>query len=120
MELPACIPHHISALLCLTLCIKSKTNRLDNQSLLGEEYGFLSGCLPSLVVCVYVCVYVCVRVCVLTSSCSLPTDDSNYSATKSKTSDNILQTSQFPDSYSDHDHQQSNYYPYTPSPRGTV
>uniref|UniRef100_A0A8K9VFA8 Actin binding LIM protein family member 3 n=1 Tax=Oncorhynchus mykiss TaxID=8022 RepID=A0A8K9VFA8_ONCMY len=48
-------------------------------------------------------------------------DDSNYSATKSKTSDNILQTSQFPDSYSpDHDHQQSNHYPYTPSPRGTL
>nr|XP_046195969.1 actin-binding LIM protein 3-like isoform X2 [Oncorhynchus gorbuscha] len=46
--------------------------------------------------------------------------DSNYSATKSKTSDNILQTSQFVDSYSpDHDHQQSNYYPYTPSPRAT-
>uniref|UniRef100_A0A8C7MXQ0 Actin binding LIM protein family member 3 n=1 Tax=Oncorhynchus kisutch TaxID=8019 RepID=A0A8C7MXQ0_ONCKI len=48
-------------------------------------------------------------------------DVSNYSATKSKASDNILQTSQFPDSYSpDHDHQQSNYYPYTPSPRGTL
>uniref|UniRef100_A0A8C7JC73 Actin binding LIM protein family member 3 n=1 Tax=Oncorhynchus kisutch TaxID=8019 RepID=A0A8C7JC73_ONCKI len=47
-------------------------------------------------------------------------DVSNYSATKSKASDNILQTSQFPDSYSpDHDHQQSNYYPYTPSPRAT-
>uniref|UniRef100_A0A673WFS6 Actin binding LIM protein family member 3 n=1 Tax=Salmo trutta TaxID=8032 RepID=A0A673WFS6_SALTR len=41
-------------------------------------------------------------------------------ATKSKTSDNILQTSQFPDSYSpDHYHQQSNHYPYTPSPRAT-
>uniref|UniRef100_A0A8C8CN63 Actin binding LIM protein family member 3 n=1 Tax=Oncorhynchus tshawytscha TaxID=74940 RepID=A0A8C8CN63_ONCTS len=48
-------------------------------------------------------------------------DDSNYSATKSRASDNILQTSQFPDSYSpDHDHQQSNYYPYTHSPRGTL
>ncbi|XP_029555524.1 actin-binding LIM protein 3-like isoform X3 [Salmo trutta] len=47
-------------------------------------------------------------------------DGSNYSATKSKTSDNILQTSQFPDSYSpDHYHQQSNHYPYTPSPRAT-
>uniref|UniRef100_A0AAZ3QHA7 Actin binding LIM protein family member 3 n=2 Tax=Oncorhynchus tshawytscha TaxID=74940 RepID=A0AAZ3QHA7_ONCTS len=47
-------------------------------------------------------------------------DDSNYSATKSRASDNILQTSQFPDSYSpDHDHQQSNYYPYTHSPRAT-
>eukprot|EP00063_Salmo_salar_P078750 XP_014053585.1 PREDICTED: actin-binding LIM protein 3-like isoform X2 [Salmo salar] len=46
-------------------------------------------------------------------------DGSNY-ATKSKTSDNILQTSQFPDSYSpDHYHQQSNHYPYTPSPRAT-
>ncbi|XP_071195739.1 actin-binding LIM protein 3-like isoform X3 [Salvelinus alpinus] len=46
-------------------------------------------------------------------------DDSNYSATKSKTSD-ILQTSQFPDTYSpDHYHQQSNHYPYTPSPRAT-
>uniref|UniRef100_A0A4W5N2L7 Actin binding LIM protein family member 3 n=1 Tax=Hucho hucho TaxID=62062 RepID=A0A4W5N2L7_9TELE len=42
-------------------------------------------------------------------------------ATKSKTSEDILQTSQFPDSYSpDHYHQQSNYYPYTPSPKGTA
>ncbi|XP_064863254.1 actin-binding LIM protein 3 isoform X4 [Oncorhynchus nerka] len=42
------------------------------------------------------------------------------SATKSKTSEDILQTSQFPDSYSpDHYHQQSNYYPYTPSPKAT-
>uniref|UniRef100_A0A8C7QIE0 Actin binding LIM protein family member 3 n=1 Tax=Oncorhynchus mykiss TaxID=8022 RepID=A0A8C7QIE0_ONCMY len=41
-------------------------------------------------------------------------------ATKSKTSEDILQTSQFPDSYSpDHYHQQSNYYPYTPSPKAT-
>ncbi|XP_041742561.1 actin-binding LIM protein 3 isoform X4 [Coregonus clupeaformis] len=41
-------------------------------------------------------------------------------ATKSKTSVDILQTSQFPDSYSpDHYHQQSNYYPYTPSPKAT-
>uniref|UniRef100_A0A8C8EMR7 LIM zinc-binding domain-containing protein n=1 Tax=Oncorhynchus tshawytscha TaxID=74940 RepID=A0A8C8EMR7_ONCTS len=47
--------------------------------------------------------------------------DSDYSATKSKTSEDILQTSQFPDSYSpDHYHQQSNYYPYTPSPKGTA
>uniref|UniRef100_A0AAZ3RXQ1 Actin binding LIM protein family member 3 n=1 Tax=Oncorhynchus tshawytscha TaxID=74940 RepID=A0AAZ3RXQ1_ONCTS len=46
--------------------------------------------------------------------------DSDYSATKSKTSEDILQTSQFPDSYSpDHYHQQSNYYPYTPSPKAT-
>ncbi|CAB1353041.1 unnamed protein product, partial [Coregonus sp. 'balchen'] len=46
-------------------------------------------------------------------------DDSGYSATKSKTSVDILQTSQFTDSYSpDHYHQQSNYYPYTPSPKG--
>ncbi|KAK6317499.1 hypothetical protein J4Q44_G00128990 [Coregonus suidteri] len=45
-------------------------------------------------------------------------DDSNYSATKSKTSEDILQTSQLPDPYSpDHYHQQSNHYPYTPSPK---
>uniref|UniRef100_A0A673WGG7 Actin binding LIM protein family member 3 n=1 Tax=Salmo trutta TaxID=8032 RepID=A0A673WGG7_SALTR len=50
-----------------------------------------------------------------------PLHSALHIATKSKTSDNILQTSQFPDSYSpDHYHQQSNHYPYTPSPRGTL
>uniref|UniRef100_A0A6Q2WUU3 Uncharacterized protein n=1 Tax=Esox lucius TaxID=8010 RepID=A0A6Q2WUU3_ESOLU len=39
-------------------------------------------------------------------------------ATKSKASEDILQTSQFPEPYSpDPYHQQSNYYPYTPSPK---
>ncbi|KAL0994706.1 hypothetical protein UPYG_G00126050 [Umbra pygmaea] len=39
-------------------------------------------------------------------------------ATKNKGSEDILQTSPFPDSCSPHTyHQQSNYYPYTPSPK---
>ncbi|XP_010869491.1 actin-binding LIM protein 3 isoform X4 [Esox lucius] len=45
-------------------------------------------------------------------------DDLGHSATKSKASEDILQTSQFPEPYSpDPYHQQSNYYPYTPSPK---